>query len=151
VRAAIDTNVLVYAEGMNGRVKQAAAVELLKRLPSGVVVVSIQVLGELFHVLARKSGKSSKDARAAVLHWQDAFPAIPTSQGAMISAIDLAVDHRLTIWDALILSVAAEADCRLLLTEDLHEGFTWRGVTVVNPFAPKPHPLISAMFDDGAQ
>jgi predicted nucleic acid-binding protein len=149
VRAAIDTNVLVYAEGMNGPLKQAAAIELLTRLPSDLVVVPVQVLGELFHVLARKSGKSSKDVRTAVLHWQDAFATIPTSPGALTSAIDLAVDHRFTIWDALILIVAAEADCRLLLTEDLHEGFTWRGVTVVNPFAPVPDPLLGAVLQSG--
>ena len=28
-----------------------------------------------------------------------------------------------------------QAGCRLLLSEDLHEGFTWAGVTVVNPFS----------------
>ncbi|WP_205963481.1 PIN domain-containing protein [Roseicella aquatilis] len=30
---------------------------------------------------------------------------------------------------------AAEAECRLLLSEDIQDGFTWRGVTVRNPFA----------------
>lgn len=33
------------------------------------------------------------------------------------------------------MSVAAENRCRMLLTEDLNEGFVWRGVTVVNPFS----------------
>ena len=39
--------------------------------------------------------------------------------------------------DAVILSAAAESGCRLLLSQDLQEGFTWNGVTVTNPFAPR--------------
>jgi len=41
-----------------------------------------------------------------------------------------------------MLAAAAEAGCRLLLSEDLQEGFTWGGVRVVNPFAAAVHPLL---------
>jgi hypothetical protein len=34
----------------------------------------------------------------------------------------------------------------LLLSEDLQEGFTWRGVTVTNPFASALHPLLAALL-----
>ena len=30
----------------------------------------------------------------------------------------------------------------MLLSEDMHEGFTWGGVTIVNPFASPPHKLL---------
>jgi predicted nucleic acid-binding protein len=66
-----------------------------------------------------------------------------TTTRACLSAIDLAADHKLSIWDA-ILAVAAEAGCRLLLSEDLQQGFTWAGVTVVNPFITPLHPLLMA-------
>jgi len=62
----------------------------------------------------------------------------------MINATDLASDHGLTIWDSVILAASAEAQCRLLLSEDLQDGFTWGGVTVTNPFAPALHPLLAA-------
>ena len=39
---------------------------------------------------------------------------------------------------------AAEAGCRLLLSEDMHDGFTGRGVTITNPFASSRHPLLAA-------
>jgi predicted nucleic acid-binding protein len=45
-----------------------------------------------------------------------------------------------------MLAAAADAGCRLLLSEDLQEGFTWRGVTVVNPFADTRHPLLAALL-----
>jgi hypothetical protein len=35
---------------------------------------------------------------------------------------------------------------RLLLSEDLQDGFTWRGVTVTNPFAAALHPLLAALL-----
>ena len=56
--------------------------------------------------------------------------------------MDLVVDHKLRIWDAVILAAAAESQCRLLLSEDLRDGFTWRGVTVVKPFAAKRNELL---------
>jgi predicted nucleic acid-binding protein len=56
----------------------------------------------------------------------------------MQAALDLTVDHQILLWDALILAVSADHHCRLLLSEDLQHGFTWRGVTVVNPFSSEP-------------
>jgi predicted nucleic acid-binding protein len=50
-----------------------------------------------------------------------------------LSEADLVVPHQLASWDALVLNVSAEGGARLLLTEDLHHGFSWRGVRVVNP------------------
>jgi predicted nucleic acid-binding protein len=61
-------------------------------------------------------------------------------------SLDLIVDHQLPIWDALILAVAAENRCRLLFSEDFHDGFTWRGVTVVNPFVASRSPLLSRLL-----
>ena len=63
-----------------------------------------------------------------------------TTWTAFQSAMDLTVDHKISLWDALIMSVAAENKCRLLISEDFQNGFTWRGVTVVNPFDTKAKP-----------
>ena len=63
----------------------------------------------------------------------------------MVSAIDLATDHQIGIWDAVVLAAAAESDCRLVLSEDLKDGFIWRGVTVTNPFASSRHPLLTSL------
>jgi predicted nucleic acid-binding protein len=150
MRVALDTNVLVYAEGVNGVTKKKLALELLRQLPQSAVVVPIQTLGELFHVLVRKAGRSPSKARAAILGWQDAFASVETSVGIMLAATDLATDHHLSIWDAVILSAAAEAGCRLLVSEDLQDGFTWKGVTVSNPFAVPVHPLLRALLSSEA-
>ena len=97
-------------------------------------------------MLVRKAGRSPSKSRSAILSWQDAFSVVETSVTVMLAATDLATDHRLSIWDAVIFSAAAEVGCRLLLSEDLHDGFTWNGVTVSNPFADPTHPLLRALL-----
>jgi predicted nucleic acid-binding protein len=148
VRVALDTNVLAYAEGINGAERRDAALALIRKLPQEAGVVPIQVLGELFNALVRKAGKSRREARDALLSWRDTFSVVETSSEAMLAAADLAMDHQLGIWDAVILSAAAQGGCRLLLSEDLQEGFTWAGVTVVNPFASPRHALLQALLEE---
>ena len=142
MRVALDTNVLVYAEGVNGALRGGEAVKLIKKLPDSTTFLPVQVLGELFRVLVRKSGLSPGQARVIVLRWQKTYPLIETSPSILLAAIDVAVDHGLNIWDAVILAAASAAGCRLLLSEDLQDGFTWGGVTVVNPFARKKNELL---------
>jgi predicted nucleic acid-binding protein len=146
VRVALDTNILAYAENINGSAKRDIALDLVRRLPQEAVVIPVQALGELFNVLVRKGGKSRGDARAAILGWRDTFALAETSPEIMLAAADLATDHHLGIWDAVMLSAAAQSGCRLLLSEDLHDRFTWAGVTVVNPFVSPSHVLLEALL-----
>jgi predicted nucleic acid-binding protein len=106
----------------------------------------VQVLGELFHLLVRKTGRSPERARAAVLNWQDVFPLIETSPAVMLAAIDLSVHHHFGIWDAVTVAASAAAGCRFFLSEDMQDGFTWNGVTIVNPFAKPRHELLEGLF-----
>jgi predicted nucleic acid-binding protein len=124
-----------------------AALELLEGLPRRSVVLPVQTLGELFQVLVRKFGRSRASARSTVITWSDTFAIAETSTAALLAAADLAVNHQLAIWDAVILSVAAEADCRLLLSEDMQDGFIWHGVTIANPFAHPRHPVLNGVLE----
>jgi predicted nucleic acid-binding protein len=108
--------------------------DLIAKLNPINSLVPVQVLGELSRVLTIKLNKSSADARELLLSWSDAVVVADTTWTAFQSAMDLTVDHQISMWDALIMSVAAENKCRLLISEDFQNGFTWRGVTVVNPF-----------------
>lgn len=149
MNVALDSNVLAYAEGVNGAASRDAALRLLEPLPPESTFVPVQALGELFNVLVKRARRSRADATAAVLSWGDTFPLIESSNDVMLAAMELSKTHRLGIWDAVIMSAAADARCRLLLSEDLQDGFTWRGVTVTNPFGPAPHPLLQALLAVG--
>jgi predicted nucleic acid-binding protein len=147
MKVALDTNILVYAEGINDASRRDVALDLVTRLPQSSIFVPVQALAELVHVLVRKAGRSADAARTALLAWRDAFALIETSPAVLLAAVDLAADHQVVIWDAVVLAAAAEAGCRLLLSEDLQDGFTWRGVTVTNPFATSRHAMLEAMLE----
>jgi len=146
VKVALDTNVLAYAEGVDDIEKRDIVLDLVRKLPQEAAVIPVQVLGELFNVLVRKAGRSRADAREAMLGWRDTFPVVNTSPEIMLAAADLATDHQFSIWDAVILSAASESGCRLLLSEDLQNGFTSGGVTIVNPFASPRHALLESLL-----
>lgn len=142
----LDTNILVYIEGVNGPERQQEAAHIVANLRRQDTFVPLQVLGELFRVLNRKAKYTPERARIAVLNCFDIFPTIETSPAVLLAAADLNVEHGLDIWDAVILAAAAGAGCRLLLSEDLQDGFTWNGVAVANPFATPKNKLLAELL-----
>jgi predicted nucleic acid-binding protein len=147
MRVALDTNILAYAEGIGDSARQQASLDLIRKLPPPLIVIPAQCLGELFRVLTGKARRDAADAQKAVLGWADAYETADSTWTSFQSAMDVAVNHNLQIWDALILAVAAEQRCRLLLSEDMHPEFTWQGVTVVNPYQSK-HRLLQDLLTD---
>lgn len=145
MRLALDTNVLVYAEGIGDADRCRRARLWVARAARSQAVIPLQVLGELHRVLVVKGRRSPVDARAAVIGWADSFEVVDGRWTTMQSALDLCADHQLAMWDALIMATAADARCRVLLTEDLQQGFTWRGITVVSPFCDPEHPLLARL------
>jgi predicted nucleic acid-binding protein len=148
VRAALDTNILAYAQGVNGDGMKRTAVSLIRALPPEAVVVPAQALAELFQVLIRKGGFTREASRTAVLSWCNYFPVVDTSQSVLLGAAELAVTHRFNFWDGLVLASAAEAGCRFLLSEDLQDGFIWNSATVVNPFKAPRDRLLEGFLQD---
>lgn len=135
MRVALDTNVLAYAEGVNGAERQEAANRILHDLGEDDIVIPAQALAELFALLTRKVRRSAPETREAVLGWHDACLVVDTSSGVLLDAMELVVSHKFALWDAIMLAAAAASGCRLLLSEDMQDGFIWRGVTIRNPFA----------------
>jgi predicted nucleic acid-binding protein len=106
MRIALDTNVLIYAEGLNDPVRKAQACALVASLAQADVVLPVQVAGELFRVLVRKGGRTPAEARAVVEGWQELYGRVPTGERAFEEAMALAAAHGLDIWDACIVAAA---------------------------------------------
>lgn len=140
---------MAYAEGVGDIKRCSRARELIGALPVERVIIPAQVMGELYRVLTGKAGQNAFAVRETVLEWADSFETADCTWSAFQSAMDLAAAHQLQIWDAIILSVAAENCCRLLLSEDLQEGFVWHGVTVINPLSDTPNPLLGRLLHSG--
>ncbi len=149
MRVALDTNILAYAEGIGDAPRCARAIQLIEELPAELVLLPAQTLGELFRVLIGKAKWKADLTQVAIMNWADSFEVADSSWSAFQAAMDLSIDHGFQIWDALIMAVAAENRCRLLLSEDLQNGFIWRGVTVVNPFAAPSSPLLDKILHAG--
>ena len=151
MRIALDTDILAYAEGVDGEAKRSDAYSVIERLPDDDTYVPLQVLGELFDVLVTKARRDRPTARQRILVVRATFPVIVTTPRVMLAGADLATDHGLSIWDAVILAAAASAGCEVLLSEDMQDGFAWSGVMVANPFAfPMNKRLRAALGDAGA-
>jgi predicted nucleic acid-binding protein len=148
MRVALDTNLLVYAEGLNDVVRMNASRELLQRLPAASIIIPVQVLGELSRVMRRKSGLSRNDAAARVDRWRSDYQTADTTAAAFADAAELSLKHDVDIWDAIVMSAALHANCRVIVSEDFQDGFVWRGCTVANPFADRLHPLLSSVLND---
>lgn len=144
MRIAFDTNFIAYAEGFDNDARDADAERIFSALSGHDVILPIQVSAELMSVAVRKFRRDRADAAVIVTRWRQLSTAEPaTTAEVLATAFDLAVEHRLQIFEAIILAASAEAGCRLLLSEDMQDGFVWRGTTVANPFAPTPHPLLA--------
>jgi predicted nucleic acid-binding protein len=66
VKVALDTNALVYAEGINGAERRDAALDLVRRLPQEMTDIPIQAPGDVFNVLVRRAGKPRPETRDAL-------------------------------------------------------------------------------------
>jgi predicted nucleic acid-binding protein len=97
-------------------------------------------------VLVRKHGLDRNEARLRVDGWRAVAELVPTSEAVFQAALELAGDHNLQIYDAIILAGAVHARCDVLLSEDMQSGFTWRGVQVIDPFAPDPGSRVAALL-----
>jgi predicted nucleic acid-binding protein len=134
VRTFLDTNILVYAEDRADPVKQRKAVELIlehKRQRTGVV--SLQVLQEFFVTVTRKLKLDVGVARYKV-EFHSRFQVAEPTVSDILAAIDLNRLHGFSFWDALVLRMAKQAGCRVLLSEDIQHGEEVDGVRIVNPF-----------------
>jgi len=148
LKIALDTNVLGYAAGIgDDDQKRRLALGLVQALSEASLVLPTQVAGEFYNILTRKGGHDPKIARRIVQNWADAIGLTAPTAATTQSALEGAAFFNLQIWDALVLTIAAEAGCALLLSEDMQDGFVYRGVTVANPFAQTLHPLLASLLE----
>ena len=129
MRRFFDTNILVYA--FLGSEKRGAALSLLAE--GGII--SNQVINEFTNVARKKRGRAWSEIAAAIAviraHFDDiALVTLDTHQ----AALDLASQHGLNFYDALIVATAIEADCDILFSEDMQHDRSFGKLIIRNPF-----------------
>ena len=134
LRTFFDTNVLVYSDDPRDPAKQRKALDLIKehlRLRTGVV--SLQVLQEYFSTASGKLKIDAGLAKRRVEVFAKFYVAEPTVSD-VLAAIDLHRLHGLSFWDTLLVRMAKQTGCSVLLSEDMQHGQVIDGVRIVNPF-----------------
>ena len=126
-----DTNVLLYAADPSDRRGDIARHLLVTRRGN----ISVQVLNEFVSVTRRKLKRSWPELQAALGHLRVLFPEPePITAETHDAAIKVAVQHQLSIYDALIVASATLAGCDILYSEDMSNAQRIGGVTIQNPF-----------------
>ena len=133
----VDTNVLGYAAS-NAALDQAKRKVALDLLTQPDVALSGQVLAE-FYVVATSKAKLNltHDEAVFLLKTVEPIPTCPVSRELVMAAIALSQRYQISYWDAAIIAAAKGMGCSTIYSEDLNDGQTYDGVTVVNPFKPQ--------------
>ncbi len=134
-RLTLDSNLLIYAADNTIGVRNKLAAQLVIACAAVDCVLTIQALSEFFHAVTRKGKLARAVAADQVRDWMSYFPIIAPNATALAAALDLNVSQRTGFWDGLLLATAEQAGCTLLLSEDMHDGMKFGGLTVRNPFA----------------
>ena len=126
----LDSNVLVYGFTSDPRAHEAQ--ELLAR----GCTASVQGLNEFVNVARRKLGMTWVEVRDALAAIRTLCPTIlPIDIDTHTDALQIAERYRLSIFDALMVTAALRVDCRILWSEDMHDGLIVEGrLRVANPF-----------------
>jgi predicted nucleic acid-binding protein len=144
---AIDTNFLIYAEGFGDTFRITRAIDVFGRLSKGELIIPFQVCVETLQVLTRKMGVSRAEASERLAKWRRYGSVPDVSREALDLAASAIETTNFQVFDCLILATAHLAGASLLVSEDMADGFSWRGVTVVNPFATPLHPTLQETLD----
>jgi predicted nucleic acid-binding protein len=130
----VDTNVLAYAAS-NAVADQAKRTVALDLLEQPDMALSGQVLAEFYVVATAKSKLNlTHDEALFLLKTVERIPTCPVTRELVMQAVELRQRYQISYWDAAIIAAAKAMGCGTIYSEDLNDGQTYDGVTVVNPF-----------------
>ncbi len=139
-RIFLDTNIFVYSFDSAAPAKRDKSRKLVaEAIGSHNAVISYQVVQEFLNVATRKFRNRLSPAEAQLYLARVLMPLCEVfpDESLYSSALSIADETGYSFYDALILSSAVAAGCHILLTEDLQDGFSVRGLKVRNPFLTK--------------
>ncbi len=146
MKVALDSNVLVYAEGLTEDYRNELSQNIIAAISPDQLVIPIQSISETFFWLIKRAKLPRTHASERARYWLSNYAAQAVTEDVMVDALDLVSIHGLQVFDAIILACSEQSRASVLLSEDMQHGFRWRGVTVINPFLAEPHPLIRTLI-----
>ncbi len=135
MRVTIDANIFIYAVDAREPEKQRLAHRLIMGLQKLDCLITLQCAGETYAALTRRLKRAPWEAAQAARNIMTAFDTCPASATAVERALAEAMAGRFSYWDALLLTAADEAGCKICFSEDMGDGARLGGIEVRNPFA----------------
>jgi predicted nucleic acid-binding protein len=133
----LDTNIFIYSLESDEAKKSRRASRLIEEaLATRKGVISYQIVQEFYNVALRRFAEPIRAADAERYLDSVLVPllGVHSSQALFIEAIRLTLDHHLSWYDSLIVAAAIQAQCKVLITEDLQHGRRFGDLRVENPF-----------------
>jgi predicted nucleic acid-binding protein len=144
VRAALDSNILVYAALEPASPKGLVSANLI-RLATPHGVLAVQALLEFVAVVRRRAPNLTARAAHQAEAWSSVFETAPTTSLVMGAALKLVTAHQLQVWDAVIFTASRAAGASVFFSEDLQDSGSLDGLRVVNPFARSEADLLALL------
>jgi predicted nucleic acid-binding protein len=129
-RPFLDTNVLLYL--LSGDDRKADRAE---SLVAAGAVLSVQVLNEFANVATRRFGLSWAEVFEVLTAIRRTCEIEPLTLETHDRGTEIAERYRFGVFDSIIVAAALLAECKVLYSEDLHDGLRVdRALTIQNPF-----------------
>ena len=128
--AFFDTNVVSYFASADAA-KASRSGELLRA--GGVI--SVQVLNEFAAMARRKYGLPWPSIRAVLAAVRSTCTVTELTVTTHELGLALAERHQINVYDGMIVAAAQLAGCKMLYSEDMHDGLVIDQLTIRNPFA----------------
>jgi predicted nucleic acid-binding protein len=132
----VDTNILVYAHDKDAGYKHEIARKAISELwESRLGLLSTQVLQEFYLALTRKIPVPlDRPTTRRILRNYFSWEVVINDPAVIMQASEIEETHRISFWDALIVSAAFSKNAATILTEDLNHGQRMEGIEINNPF-----------------
>jgi len=132
----LDTNILIYAVDRDASERHKWARSIVSRAARGSCILTLQSVSEFYAAVTRKGIVSPAEARSQAEDWLMIFPTVGANADDSRLAMATFEAGRASFWDAMLVATAGRAGCSTLLSEDMSDGATLGGVTILNPFNP---------------
>ena len=112
----IDTNLWVYL--YSDSIKSSVVADIIDKEFNNIVI-STQVLTELYNVLTKKKIKTRNDAAQIINELSSNFKTSEINTSIVLKATEIANSLQFSIFDSQIIATAIQNNCSILMTEDL--------------------------------
>jgi putative PIN family toxin of toxin-antitoxin system len=129
----LDTNLWIYLYSKDPIEKYEKVNALfLPQLQS--LVVSTQILGELYNVLIKRKFRTQTQAQEIISQLVAGFDIFEVASVQVLEAIRTNIRYGYSYWDSLIIATALQSNCNILYSEDMqHDQVIESKLRILNP------------------